>query len=314
MPDKPTEEWIQAADVAESYYSMAHQPRSCWTTEYNNFAPSSRRRPSEHLSVFFVFFVLINYTCPLAYPKLVCVLKRASTFNTHLDLDAASSDAAPSAGVREATVVLVFITFVDHLDQIVVHQDAACHGLVALTMVLAGAEHCEESRTITQRHAVGVCLMGADNIREVVRGQKVIYSLVAEADGTSSSRGLTKAVGAGSNTLASGIRPDAITRYLLHPLLLVLVARHDGGHLGQGHDRLDLAGKATDRTRDATVDAEDVMVDHSSHGKAVEGLVALLPDLVSELRAEAVLALSDKGLLGIVFLPSVDVPRLVVTT
>ena len=38
MPDKPTDEWIQAADVAESYYSTAHQPRSCWTTEYNIFA------------------------------------------------------------------------------------------------------------------------------------------------------------------------------------------------------------------------------------------------------------------------------------
>jgi hypothetical protein len=69
---------------------------------------------------------------------------------------------------------------------------------------------------------------------------------------------------------------------------------------------MDLRGVLLHRARDATVDAEDLVVDHGSEGQAIERLVAHLPELLSQRLAEAHFALAQEGFLLVVILPAVD--------
>ena len=102
------------------------------------------------------------------------------------------SSAVAGASVR--ILVLVLGALVDDLDQVVVDQDAAGHGTGALAMILARGEDREYTATLGKTDALGMCLVCPDDITQIILGQEVINGTAAEADSSTTTGRLTKAV------------------------------------------------------------------------------------------------------------------------
>jgi hypothetical protein len=69
--------------------------------------------------------------------------------------------------------------------------------------------------------------------------------------------------------------------HLLSELSLMFVTRVHSSDVRHGKDGLNCILVIRNRTRDASVDAEDIVIDHSRERKAIKALVDLFPNTLS---------------------------------
>mmetsp|Transcript_18012 Transcript_18012/g.44827 ORF Transcript_18012/g.44827 Transcript_18012/m.44827 type:complete len:240 (-) Transcript_18012:967-1686(-) len=223
-------------------------------------------------------------------------------------------------------LVLVGRTSVDHLEFFIVDQNASRKCLRSLVVVLAGGKDGKDSGALADGNTLRVRLVGSHNVRKTLLLEKIRHGLVSETNGSATTEGFS-VTGIGIDAVhflfrRGGIAPDAIGGNLLIDIVFVHVGRIDAGNLGDVQNVLDAGGGRASKVRishgnragNSAVDTKNILVDNRGQGQTIKDLVARLPEPVSNVIAESVSALPDKGSFAIVLLPSVDIACLVVSS
>mmetsp|Transcript_8636 Transcript_8636/g.24246 ORF Transcript_8636/g.24246 Transcript_8636/m.24246 type:complete len:275 (-) Transcript_8636:68-892(-) len=151
-----------------------------------------------------------------------------------------------SGNADRITTVNVLIAIcgaaVDNLHLLKVDQNATCHGLTALIVILGRGKYGEDPGTLGNGHTFGMSLVSTHNVRKTLLLQKVGHGTMTEADGTTTAERVTEASGRihpSTFLLIRGwVGPDAIGRHLLMVLILMLERGVDAGHVGDRQDVL----------------------------------------------------------------------------
>ena len=213
-------------------------------------------------------------------------------------------------------LVLVLGAAVDDLDLVEVHEDAARHGHAALAVVLGRAEHGEDSCTLGQRHPLRVGLVGPNDVAALVPEQEAVNGGVAEAHRASASGRVSEAglIQRSLHLVGGGVGPEAVRADLLGPRGFVVCGGHHGCHTWHRQDGLHLRGVFGHGTRNAPVNAKYLVVNDCGKRQPIERFVALFPYPHAFFCAKAHLALVQKRFVFVMLLPTVHIPRLVVTS
>lgn len=70
----------------------------------------------------------------------------------------------------------------------------------------------------------------------------------------------------------------------------MFVGRHDASNVGHRQNGLDLSGVTSNQPRNASMNAEDLMVNHSAERKTIKRLVDLLPHELTQLITKTILS------------------------
>ena len=158
--------------------------------------------------------------------------------------------------------------------------------------------------------------MSSHDVRHAVGVQEVLDRLVAIADGSRTSFTFSKSSVVQSLLLLvlRRIRPQQVVRQLLD-LLRSLVVRDHSHRSGAGDlvDALQSAFRGRERPRDASVDAEDHIIDGGGEGEVIEDGVGHRPDVLSLVHSVATLQLAEEAAVAVVGLPAVHSAKFVVS-